>query len=185
MFITGLDGQARRMFTYSEETGFGPLNLLASIGSLGLILGFLVLVYNIYWSTRYMPRNIGSDPWDARSLEWATHSPVPVYNFATIPHVNSSEAFWDSKKKGHNLFPDKVEEIHMPNNSGVPLIMCILFFIGGFAMVFSMFTLAIISLIGIFACMAYRSFEANHDHGYHIHVKEIEETEKRLRGTKS
>ena len=36
-----------------------------------------------------MPRNIGQDPWDARSLEWATPSPVPVYNFATLPHVTS------------------------------------------------------------------------------------------------
>ena len=180
MFITGLDGQARRMFTYSAETGFGPLNLISSIGALGLVLGFVVLVYNIYWSTRYMPRNVGSDPWNARSLEWATSSPVPEYNFATLPHVNSSQAFWDAKHNGHDLFPEKVEEIHMPNNSGVPFIMGILFFVFGFSMVFSMFPLAIIAIIGIFVCMAYRSFEQ--DHGHHISVKEIEETEKKLRG---
>ncbi|USK60327.1 cytochrome aa3 quinol oxidase subunit I [Peribacillus asahii] len=182
MFITGLDGQARRMYTYSEETGFGPLNLIASIGAIGLALGFIVLAYNIYWSTRYMPRNIGSDPWNARSLEWSIPSPVPVYNFATLPHIKSSEAFWDAKKKGHNLYPDKVEEIHMPNNSGLPFIMSVIFFIGAFSIVFDMIPVAIASLIGVFACMAYRSFEANHDHGYHIHVKEIEETEERLRG---
>ena len=127
-----------------------------------------------------MPRNVGSDPWNARSLEWATSSPIPEYNFATIPHVNSAQAFWDAKKNGHNLFPEKVEEIHMPNNSGVPFIMGILFFVFGFSMVFSMFPLAIIAIIGIFACMTYRSFEQ--DHGHHISVKEIEETEKKLRG---
>ncbi len=180
MFITGLDGQARRMFTYSAETGWGPLNLVASIGAVGLVLGFVVLVYNIVWSTIYMPRNVGSDPWDARSLEWATPTPIPEYNFATLAHVDSSQPFWDAKKNGINLFPDKVEEIHMPNNSGAPFIMGILFFVGGFSMVFSMFPLAIICLIGIFACLAYRSFE--HDHGHHISVKEIEETEKKLRG---
>lgn len=182
MFITGLDGQARRMFTYSAETGFGPLNLVSSIGAVGLVLGFVVLVYNIYWSTRYMPRNVGEDPWNARSLEWATASPIPEYNFATLAHVNSSEALWDYKKKGHNLFPDKLEEIHMPNNSGMPFIMSVLFFIGAFGLIFSMIPLAIVALIGIFVCMALRSFEQ--DHGHHISVKEIEETEKRLRGAK-
>ena len=132
MFITGLDGQARRMYTYSAETGYGPLNLVASIGAVGLVVGFVIIVYNIYWSIRYSPRNISADPWDARSLEWATPSPVPEYNFATMPQVDSIQAFWDSKKNGHVLFPGKIEEIHMPNNSGVPFIMSILFFIGGF-----------------------------------------------------
>ena len=180
MFISGLDGQARRMYTYSEATGFGPLNLVSSIGALGLVLGFVVLVYNIYWSARYMPRNVGSDPWNARTLEWSMPTPIPEYNFATLAHVDSSQPLWDAKKNGHNLFPDKVEEIHMPNNSGLPFIMGILFFIGAFSMVFHMIPLAIICLIGIFITMIYRSFEQ--DHGHHISVKEIEETEKKLRG---
>ena len=102
-----------------------------------------------------MPRNIGQDPWDARSLEWATHTPVPEYNFAIVPHVNRSEAFWDAKKKGHNLFTGKVEKIHMPNNSGVPFIMSVFFFVWGFSLVFSCgFPLQLLRLIGIFACMA-------------------------------
>ena len=75
--------------TYSAETGYGPLNLVSSVGAVGLVIGFVLIVYNIYWSTRYMPRNIGSDPWDARSLEWATHTPIPEYNFAILPHVDS------------------------------------------------------------------------------------------------
>lgn len=180
MFLSGLDGQARRMFTYSAETGFGTYNLISSIGAVGLVLGFGVLVYNIYWSTRYMPRNVGADPWNARSLEWATSTPIPEYNFATTPHVDSTEPLWDAKKKGYNLFPDKLEEIHMPNNSGAPFIMGIFFLIFGFSMIFSMFVVAIIALLGVFACMIHRSFED--DHGHHISVKEIEETEKKLRG---
>ncbi|WP_285768606.1 cytochrome aa3 quinol oxidase subunit I [Peribacillus sp. SI8-4] len=180
MFITGLDGQARRMYTYSEATGYGPLNLLSFVGALGLLIGFAFLVYNIYWSTRYAPRNVTSDPWNARSLEWATHSPVPEYNFAIVPEVDSSQAFWDSKNNGPALFKGKYKEIHMPNNSGVPFVLGIIFFVWGFAMVFSMWIFAIISTLGIFACMAHRSFEK--DHGHHISVEEIEETEKKLRG---
>ena len=60
--------------------------------------------------------------------------------------------------------------------------MSCIFFVFGFAMVFSMWPLAIISLIGILACMVYRSFEK--DHGRYISVEEIKETETRLRGAK-
>ncbi|KON67486.1 cytochrome aa3 quinol oxidase subunit I [Peribacillus butanolivorans] len=182
MFITGLDGQARRMYTYSESTGYGPLNMLSFVGAIGLAIGFALIVYNIYWSTRYASRNISNDPWDARSLEWATHTPIPEYNFAIVPTVDSTEAFWDSKKKGFKLFGGKVEKIHMPNNSGVPFIMSCIFFVWGFAMVFSMWIIAIIATLGIFACMAHRSFEK--DHGRYISVEEIEETENKLRGAK-
>ncbi|KKB33627.1 cytochrome aa3 quinol oxidase subunit I [Bacillus thermotolerans] len=182
MFLTGLDGQARRAYTYSEATGFGPLNMLSFVGAIGLAIGFAVIVYNIYYSVRYSPRNISADPWDARSLEWATHTPVPEYNFAILPQVSSSEAFWDAKKHGHKLFPGRYEEIHMPNKSGVPFIMSAIFFIWGFALIFSLWTLAIIATLGIFACMTHRSFEK--DDGHHIHLGEIEETEEKLGGTK-
>ena len=82
MYITGLDGQARRMYTYSEATGFGPLNMLSFVGAGIMAIAFALIVYNVYYSIRYSPRNIGADPWDARTLEWATHTPVPEYNFA-------------------------------------------------------------------------------------------------------
>lgn len=178
MYITGLDGQARRMYTFSESTGFSTLNMVAFIGAGIMTISFLMLVWNIWYSFKNSSRDISSDPWDARGLEWATHTPIPHYNFAITPDVSdaTSEAFWDSKKHGVNLFKGKIEEIHMPNNSGQPFIMSVFFFILSFAMVFSMWYLAIFGLIGVLACMAYRSMED--DHGYHIHVKEIEEDEK-------
>jgi cytochrome aa3-600 menaquinol oxidase subunit 1 len=182
MFFTGLDGQARRMYTYSESTGFGPLNMISFVGALGLAAGFALIVYNVYYSTRYASRDIGSDPWDARTLEWATHTPVPEYNFAIVPDVNSIEALWDSKKKGHVLFKGNFEKIHMPNRSGMPFIMSSIFFVWGFSFVFGLWIPVILTTIGIFACMAYRSFEK--DHGHYISVQEIEETETKLRGAK-
>lgn len=180
MFLSGLDGQARRMYTYSESTGFGPLNFISFIGALGLLVGFVLLVYNMYWSIRFAPRNIEADPWDARSLEWATHNPVPAYNFAITPQTQSIEAFWDAKKKGHRLFQGTYKKIHMPNNSGAPFILSCIFFVWGFAFVFSMWNVVILATIGIFICLTHRSFEQ--DDGYYISVEEIEETENRLRG---
>ncbi len=180
MYVTGLDGQARRMYTYSESTGFGPLNMVSFIGAAIMAVGFVLIVYNIYYSVRYASRDISADPWDARTLEWATHTPVPEYNFAITPEVASSEALWDVKKKDHVLFKGDYEKIHMPNNSGVPFIMSCIFFAWGFSLVFSLWIPAIITTIGIFVCMTLRSFEK--DHGHYISVKEIEDTESELRG---
>ena len=181
MYITGLDGQARRMYTYSEATGFGPLNMLSFVGAGIMAIAFALIVYNVYYSVRYSPRNISSDPWDARTLEWATHTPVPEYNFAVQPVVGASDSpLWDAKKKGHKLFPGEYKEIHMPNNSGAPFIFGAIFFVWGFSFVFAIWPLLIISTIGFFAVMAFRSFEK--DDGRHISVKEIEETETKLRG---
>ncbi|TXC89469.1 cytochrome aa3 quinol oxidase subunit I [Metabacillus litoralis] len=180
MYITGLDGQARRMYTYSESTGFGPLNMVSFGGAAIMGISFVLIVYNIYYSFRYASRDISSDPWNARTLEWATHTPVPEYNFAIIPEVKSEEAFWDAKKKGHVLFKGEYEKIHMPNNSGLPFILSCIFFVWGFSLVFSLWIPVIITTIGIFVCMTVRSFEK--DHGRYISVKEIEETESELRG---
>jgi cytochrome aa3-600 menaquinol oxidase subunit 1 len=119
---------------------------------------------------------------DARTLEWATHTPVPEYNFAIVPDVHSIEPLWDAKKKGHVLFKGNFEKIHMPNRSGMPFIMGSIFFVWGFSFVFGLWIPLILTTIGIFACMAYRSFEK--DHGHYISVQEIEDTETKLRGAK-
>ncbi|MBG9795223.1 quinol oxidase subunit 1 [Paenibacillus dendritiformis] len=180
LFFLGLNGMTRRMYTYSAETGFGPLNLIATIGAFGLAIGFAILVYNIYWSARYAPRDKTGDPWDARTLEWSTHSPVPEYNFAVIPTVKSLDAFWFWKKDKQPLYEDKIEEIHMPNNSGQPFILGVIFFFLGFFLVFSWWIPSIIAGLGVLIMLAVRSFER--DHGHHIPVKTIQETEQRLRG---
>lgn len=180
LFILGLNGMTRRMYTYSASTGYGALNMLSMVGAVGLAIGFIILVYNIYWSVRYSPRDTNGDPWDARSLEWSTHSPVPEYNFAVIPQVNRLDAYWFAKKEGKALADTVYEPIHMPNNSGLPVIMGALFFFWGFFMVFSWWIPAVVSFVVILALMAYRSFEK--DHGHYISVEEIERTEKAYRG---
>ncbi|GKV57938.1 cytochrome ubiquinol oxidase subunit I [Sporosarcina sp. NCCP-2222] len=184
LFILGLNGMTRRMYTYSESTGFGPLNMLSMVGAVGLTIGFLLLVYNIYWSTRYAKRDTTGDPWDGRSLEWSTPSPVPEYNFAKTPVVTKLDAFWFSKKENTPLTDDgDYEPIHMPNNNGQPFIMGVAFFFFGFFMVFSWWIPAIIAGLVVLGTMAYRTFEQ--DHGHHISVEEIERTEKALRGEQS
>lgn len=182
LFILGLDGYARRMYTYSESTGYGPLNMLSFIGALGLAVGFALIVYNIYYSWKHMPRNEKADVWDGRTLEWATHSPVPEYNFAVVPTVTRLDEFWFAKKEGRDITAGPIEKIHMPNNTGTPFWMSGFFFLAAFFAVFNLWIPAIISMLGVFGFMIHRSFEK--DHGRYISVEEVMATEKSLRGDK-
>ncbi|RXT06437.1 cytochrome aa3 quinol oxidase subunit I [Ammoniphilus sp. CFH 90114] len=184
MFFLGLQGAVRRAYTYSVESGFSSLFLISGIGSVVLALGFAVFCYNIYWSARYADRNISSDPWDARTLEWATASPVQYYNFAQLPEVKTLDAFWHMKKNKEGLALDEktVEEIHMPSNSGQPIIMSIVFGVVGFFLVFEWHIAAAVAAVGILAGLIVRSFD--YDHGYHIKVDEILKTERAWRKAK-
>lgn len=182
LFILGLDGYARRMYTYSESTGYGPLNMLSFIGALGLAVGFALIVYNIYYSWKHMPRNEKADVWDGRTLEWATHSPVPEYNFAVVPTVTRLDEYWFAKKEGRDITAGTIEKIHMPNNTGTPFWMSGFFFLAAFFAVFNLWIPAIISMLGVFGFMIHRSFEK--DHGRYISVEEVMATEKSLRGDK-
>ncbi|GED62572.1 cytochrome aa3 quinol oxidase subunit I [Lysinibacillus fusiformis] len=182
LFILGLDGYARRMYTYSESTGYGPLNMLSFVGALGLAVGFALIVYNIYYSWKHMPRDEKADVWEGRTLEWATHSPVPEYNFAVVPTVTRLDEFWFAKKEGRDITAGKIEKIHMPNNTGTPFWMSGFFFLAAFFAVFNLWVPAIISMLGVFGFMIHRSFEK--DHGRYISVEEVMATEKSLRGDK-
>ncbi|MBO2942933.1 cytochrome aa3 quinol oxidase subunit I [Paenibacillus sp. F411] len=180
LFFLGLQGMTRRMYTYSEETGFGPLNMLSMVGAIGLTIGFILLVYNIYWSTRYEPRDKTGDPWDGRSLEWSIPSPAPVYNFAVVPEIKQRDEYWFAKKEKRSLFDKKIEKIHMPSNSGKPFVLGIAFFFLGFFVVFSWWSLAIPAGLAVLIIMATMSFDR--DHGYYIPAEEVAQTEKKLRG---
>ena len=94
MHQLGLMGMPRRVYTYPEAMGWTTLNVVSSAGALLLVAGGVMLLYNLLHSRR--AGMIASDnPWNADSLEWATSSPPPVYNFAEIPVVEGRHALWD------------------------------------------------------------------------------------------
>ncbi|TCP20864.1 cytochrome aa3 quinol oxidase subunit 1 apoprotein [Scopulibacillus darangshiensis] len=177
MYFVGLMGMTRRMYTYPEGLGWMPLNVVITIGAFGMGIGFIVMVYNIYWSARYGKRDKTGDPWGGRTLEWATTSPAVEYNFAHIPKVETADAFLHMKEKGTTGQISKApfKPIHMPNNSGKPFIQAWLMFFAGFGLVFEWYWLAIPAAAATMLVMAFRSFEY-HDHHY-IPVEEIERTE--------
>ena len=106
MHIPGVLGMPRRIYTYEPGRGWDTLNFIIGIGALFQTLGTLVFVYNLVRS-RYKGEAAGPDPWDAWTLEWATSSPPPDYNFALAPTVSSRRPLWDLK---HPEDPDSEYE---------------------------------------------------------------------------
>jgi cytochrome c oxidase subunit I+III len=94
MHALGLMGMPRRVYTYPPETGWGLLNLVASAGGAMLAIGGALLIYNFARSLR-LGAVAGDNPWNADTLEWATSSPPPVYNFLEIPVIEGRHALWD------------------------------------------------------------------------------------------
>jgi len=93
MLILGLRGMTRRIFTYPPDFGWNDLNLLSTIGAVVLSLSFLIFLINVARSLA-QPATALSNPWGASSLEWATTSPPPPYNFAFTPVVESRWPLW-------------------------------------------------------------------------------------------
>jgi cytochrome c oxidase subunit 1 len=96
MHIPGVLGMPRHIYTYESDRGWGTLNMLVSCGAIFQTIGVLVFVYNMV-SSYFKGPLAGPDPWDAWTLEWATPSPPPAYNFALTPVVESRRPLWDLK----------------------------------------------------------------------------------------
>jgi cytochrome c oxidase subunit 1/cytochrome c oxidase subunit I+III len=134
MHISGLLGMPRRVYTYPSDMGWGTLNLLSTIGAYVLAIGLVVVAVNIV-RTYIVGEPAGDNPWGAPTLEWATTSPPPPYNFTTIPIVRSEVPLWDGRSHPTNvtlpdghlttetslLEGDPERVLHMPKESLVPL----------------------------------------------------------------
>jgi cytochrome c oxidase subunit I+III len=94
MHILGFLGMPRRIYTYGSGLGWDGLNVVASIGGFLFGLGTGITLVNWVWS-RFKGQPAGNNPWEADTLEWATTSPPPDWNFEAIPVVSSRHPLWD------------------------------------------------------------------------------------------
>jgi cytochrome c oxidase subunit 1 len=96
MHVAGILGMPRRIYTYEPGRGWDVWNQLATLGAFLQAPSYLIFAFNLVWSLWY-GEPAGDDPWDAWTLEWATTSPPPSYNFESIPEVRSCRPLWDLK----------------------------------------------------------------------------------------
>jgi cytochrome c oxidase subunit 1/cytochrome c oxidase subunit I+III len=104
MHISGLLGMPRRVYTYADGMGWDWLNLITTLGSFVFAVGVLIFIVNVIVSLR-RGRVAGDNPWDAPTLEWATSSPPPPYNFTVIPIVGSRHPLWEDRLGESKSYP--------------------------------------------------------------------------------
>jgi cytochrome o ubiquinol oxidase subunit I len=178
LYLLGFMGATRRL-NYYEVYEWQPLFLIAGAGALLISCGICIQILQVIVSVKRRKENqdITGDPWNGRNLEWSTTSPPPFYNFAIEPEVHSRDAFWVMKHKKQPEPKPKYEEIHMPKNSAVGLYIGIFSFLFGFGLIWYMFWLAAIGLIGMIVFVIVHLYEKHP--GYHLTPKEIEKFESR------
>src|SRR5207237_9017999 len=100
MPLVGLEGQPRRTYTYAKGYGIDTWNLIETIGAFVIAASVAVFLWNVVHSRAVAKREnivVGSDPWDARSLEWLTPNPTPAHNFDTGPTLTPLDEIWHLK----------------------------------------------------------------------------------------
>ncbi|MES4614141.1 MULTISPECIES: cytochrome o ubiquinol oxidase subunit I [Ewingella] len=177
LYALGFMGMTRRV-SQNIDPEFHPLLVVAACGAALIAIGILCQLIMIVVSVRDRDQNrdLTGDPWGARTLEWATSSPPPFYNFAVVPQVHDRDAFWDMKEKGEAYVkPAKYEKIHMPRNSGAGFIIAMLSLVSGFALIWDIWWLALVSFIALVVTWIVKSFDEDVD--YYVPVEEIERIE--------
>jgi cytochrome o ubiquinol oxidase subunit 1 len=161
LYMLGFMGMPRRLEHYTN-LAWRPYLVVAAGGTALILVGILFLMIQLLVSIkeRHANQDLTGDPWDGRTLEWATSSPPAVYNFARTPVVNDIDAFMDMKEKGISYAqPDQYQDIYMPNNSGKGFAIGALVFVFGFAMVWYIWWLAILAGLGMLLAVIVRSNE--------------------------
>jgi cytochrome o ubiquinol oxidase subunit 1 len=188
LYILGLMGATRRIDHYSASLGYQPLFIVAGIGAgiiaVGLALQMVQLAVSIL--ERKANRDITGDPWNGRTLEWSTPSPIPFYNFAVTPEVDSRDPFWAVKQAqaaGVKNEPVHYEAITLPKNSAIGLYIGVFAFLFGFGAVWHIVWLVAIAFIGGITCILIRCCDENTEQ--HISAKKLEQLDKQARAERS
>lgn len=176
LYILGLMGVTRRLSDYFDPSLaiWFQIALVGAVIILGGIAAFLMQIY-VSIRDRERLRDVTGDPWHGRTLEWATSSPAPEYNFAFTPVVHARDAWLDMKKHGYRRPKQDFNPIHMPRNTATGVIVSALSLACGFGLVWYIWWLAAASFAGIIVTTIAHSFNYNRD--YHIPAEQVARTE--------
>ncbi|EHN63864.1 MULTISPECIES: cytochrome o ubiquinol oxidase subunit I [Comamonas] len=176
LYILGLMGVTRRA-NHFDDPSLQIWFIIAACGAALIAAGigcfFIQLAVSIW--KRDELRDVTGDPWEGRTLEWATSSPPPQYNFAFTPVVHDIDAWTDMKKHGYQRPLSGFEPIHMPANTGAGVVIAGLSTVLGFALIWHMWPLTIASFVATILASIIHTF--NYKRDYYIPAVEVATTE--------
>jgi cytochrome o ubiquinol oxidase subunit 1 len=181
IYILGLMGATRRLDHYDASLGWQGLFIVAGVGvliiGLGLVLNLLQVAVSII--KRDSLRDTTGDPWDGRTLEWATHSPAPIYNFAVVPEVASRDAWWEMKHDKKRAAPASYRPIMLPKNSGMGVIIAFGAGMAAFGLIWHMYWFALLGLAVSVVAVIVRT--TSDESEYELSAAEVAAIERRHR----
>ncbi|SFO40489.1 cytochrome o ubiquinol oxidase subunit I [Sphingomonas sp. OK281] len=176
LYVLGLMGVTRRM-RYFDDPNLQIWFVIAAFGAALIAAGIGAFLLQIFVSIRNREAlaDHSGDPWNGRTLEWATSSPPPEYNFAFTPIVHDLDAWYDMKDRKHERPVTGFKSIHMPSGTGTGVVLAGLSVAFGFAMIWYIWWLAGLALAGIFGTTIFHTF--NYKRDFHIPVEDVIATE--------
>ncbi|KQN01857.1 cytochrome o ubiquinol oxidase subunit I [Sphingomonas sp. Leaf230] len=176
LYVLGLMGVTRRM-RYFDDPNLQIWFVIAAFGAALIAAGIGAFLLQIFVSIRNREAlaDHSGDPWGGRTLEWATSSPPPEYNFAFTPIVHDLDAWYDMKERKHERPVTGFKSIHMPSGTGTGVVLAGLSVAFGFAMIWYIWWLAGLALAGIFGTTIFHTF--NYKRDFHIPVEDVIATE--------
>jgi len=173
LYVLGFLGMTRRL-NHTNNPDWNMWLYIAAGGAVIIMFGIISQVIQLYVSFRDREAldDTTGDPWNGHTLEWATSSPPQIYNFATIPHIDDIDAWTDMKEKGQ-AYQDKANysPIHMPKNTSAGVLMAASLTVFCFAMIWHIWWLAVVGLVGGIAIFIKRCYTSDVD--YYIQPDEI------------
>jgi len=176
LYVLGFMGVTRRMRVFDDPAyqiwfiiaGLGVA--IIAVGILAMLIQFAVSIIN-----RDKLRDETGDPWQGRTLEWATSSPPPDYNFAKTPIIHDGDAWWDMKARGYQRPTGGFKAVHMPSNTGAGFILSALSLVLGFALIWYIWWLAAASFAALIGYAIFHTF--NYKRDYYIPAETVQATE--------
>jgi len=162
LYAVGLMGMTRRMQHY-DNPAWQPWLLVAVAGAVVIMagIGCQIVQFVVSIRARQQLRDVTGDPWNGRTLEWSTASPPPAWNFALLPYVTGTDAYWHTKQRARISQPPQQREykpIDLPKNSPTGLITAFFAVVTGFALIWHIWWIAGLGVLGAFVTLLVFAF---------------------------
>ncbi len=176
LYIMGLMGVTRRMRVFDDPS----LQIFFVIAALGAALiaagiGAMLVQFAVSIWKREELKDVTGDPWGGRTLEWATSSPPPEYNFAFTPVVHDNDAWYDMKTRGAERPLTGFKDIHMPSSTGAGVILAGISTLIGFALIWHIWWLVGLGFVALIGGAIFHTF--NYKRDFDIPAEVVAETE--------